>query len=82
MFVYIRMLGLTAWHKRFKCSFCRDDLQPVAVRVFDKINAHRGVFKADAVHLAVQRVRGVKIVCSEGKMELAFAEVIFLRMVA
>lgn len=52
------------------------DLQPVAVRVRDEIDAHGLVFKADTAHLLVQSVSGRIIVHGERQMELVFTQVV------
>ena len=49
--------------------FGRKDLQPVAVRVRDKVDSHFEVFEHDAAHLLMQGVRGFIIIRSEGKVE-------------
>ena len=69
-------------HARFRPSAAlRDDLDPVAVRVGDEVDAHFRVFKDDAAHLLVQGVGGGIVVGFEGQVELLFADVILLRMV-
>ena len=59
----------------------RQNLKPVAVRIFDEVDAHRLIFKADAAHLLVLFVRRVKIVRPKCEVEFALAEVIRLRMI-
>ena len=56
----------------------RHNFQPVSVGIFDEVNAHRFVFKADAAHLAVFCVCGFKVIRAESQMKLAFAKIIFL----
>ena len=82
MFVNIRTLNTAKRTGRAEYLPCGHNLQPVSIRVFDEINAHRSVFEANAAHFAVQRMRRVKIIRAEGKVEFTFTEVIFLRMIA
>ena len=65
----------------FRRLSCRDDLQPVAIRVLDEVNAHGGVLVADDAHLAVQLVGGLKILRPEGQVEFAFAQIVGLGVV-
>ena len=60
----------------------RDDLQPVAVRVGDKVDAHGRVLEADAAHLLVLFVRGLEIIHAEREVELVVAEIVRLVPVA
>ena len=60
--------------------FGGNDLQPVAIGVIDKVDAHGGVFKADAAHFLMQGVGGFKVLGLEGQMEFQFAQVILLGM--
>ena len=53
-----------------------DDLQPISVRVGDKVDAHCGVLKTDAPHLFMLVVRCCEIVCAEGEMELIVPQII------
>jgi hypothetical protein len=59
----------------------REDLEPVAVRILNKVNPHGRIFKADAPHFLMQGMRGLKIVRTECQMEFFLSEVIFLRMI-
>ena len=47
-------------------SVSGDNFQPISVGIFNEIDAHRFVFKADAAHLAVFLVRGGEIIRAEG----------------
>ena len=82
MFVNIRTLSAATRTEQPKYSPCGHNLQPVSIGVFNEVNAHRSVFEANAAHFAVQRMRRVKIIRAEGKVEFTFTEVIFLRMIA
>ena len=44
-----------------------DDFEPVAVGVGDEVDAHFGVFEADAAHLFVERVGTFVVVDFEGE---------------
>jgi len=59
-------------------SALRDDLEPVAVGIFNEVDAHGGGFKADAAHFLVQGVRGFKIVRLKGDMAFIVAQVVGL----
>ena len=82
MFVNVRTLNTATRTGRSKYLPCGHNLQPVSIGVFDEINAHRSVFEANAAHFAVQRMRRVKIIRAEGKVEFALTKIIFLRMIA
>ena len=56
----------------------RQDLDPVAIRISDEVDAHREVFVADAAHLLVLLVCGVEVVRCDGEVEFVLAEVIGL----
>ena len=60
----------------------RQDLDPVVVRVGDEVDAHCRIFEDDAAEGFVQRVGHGKIVGFQREMELVFAEVVRLWMVA
>ena len=82
MFVIMRTLIIRSRTRRLKKLSRRHNFQPVSVGIFDEVNAHRFVFKADAAHLAVFCVCGFKVIRAESQMKLAFAKIIFLRMFA
>ena len=73
------------------CSFLREngvveiilgnDLQPVAVRVFDEVDVHGRILKADAAHFAVLFVCGVKIAHGKCHVELTLAQIVGLGMI-
>ena len=56
----------------------RQDLDPVAIRISDEVDAHREVFVADAAHLLVLLVRGVEVVRCDGEVKFVLAEVVGL----
>ena len=59
-----------------------DDLQPIAVRVCDKIDAHLRILKDDAAHLLMQGMRSGVIIRLECQMELFLSDVVLLGMVS
>ena len=61
--------------------FRGNNLQPIPVRICDKINSHRFVFVANTVHFLMQRMSRVEIFCFKGKMELILSKVIGLSSV-
>ena len=72
-------LKVTQWglsNHFFTGSFGGDDLQPVAVGVFDEVNSHICIFKADTAHLPVLRKSGVKIIYRKCKVDLVVAQLI------
>ena len=75
----------TEVRKRFlclmRCSLFRHDLDPIPVRILYKVDAHAGIFKADAAHGRVLCVRGIHIRHGEREVKLPLAEVIRLRAV-
>jgi hypothetical protein len=54
----------------------RDELDPVAVRVLNEVNAHIRVFKAYAAHGPVPRQQRIKAVGDEGQMELLLPQIV------
>ena len=68
----IRFL-LSAWR-----LICRYNFNPVAVRIGDKVDAHFLVLKTDDSHIFVFLVEGVKLVCLECQMKLAFSKIVWL----
>ena len=58
-----------------------DDLDPIAVGVGNKVNAHCGVFKADAAHLPVVPVGRLVIIRPQGQVEFTLAQVILLGVI-
>ena len=60
---------------------CRNNLQPVVIRIMNKINSHLFVLKADTAHLLMQSVRCLKIICCKSDMTLILAQLIGLRMI-
>ena len=60
----------------------RDDFEPVIVRIVDEIDAHFGIFKADAAHFLVLCMCRIEILCLKSKMEFIFAKVVGLLAVA
>ena len=60
----------------------RDDFEPVIVRIVDEIDAHFGIFKADAAHFLVLCVCSIEIRSLKSKMEFIFAKVVGLLAVA
>ena len=57
--------------------FCRDNLDPVSIRIFDEINAHICVFKADTAHVLVSFQRSFVVVYAKRQMELIIPKVIW-----
>ena len=60
----------------------RDNFEPVIVRIVDEIDAHFGIFKADAAHFLVLCVCRIEILRLKSKMEFIFAKVVGLLAVA
>ena len=58
-----------------------NDLDPVAVGVADEIDAHGGIFEADAAHFLVLGVGRLVILGLQGQMEFTLAQIVLLRMV-
>ena len=56
----------------------RNYFQPVAVRVYDEIDAHRFVFIADASHFFMLGVEPFVVIGVEGEVEFIFAEIVLL----
>ena len=54
----------------------RHDLDPVAVRVLDEVDAHLGILVADDPHLLVFSVDGVIVRGAEGQVELPLPQVV------
>ena len=59
----------------------RKDLQPVAVRILNKIYSHRRILEADAVHFLMKRVCAVEIIGAESQMELLLSQIIRFFMI-
>ena len=57
------------------------NLQPVAIRVFNEIDAHGFIFKANAAHLLVLFVRFLKIIRLKCQMEFTLSQVVSLGVV-
>ena len=74
------MLCGTPWNQ-LRLFLCRQDFQPVAIGVGDKVNAHGRVFVADAAHFLMELVGGIEVFGFKGQMEFAFTQIIALRMV-
>lgn len=53
-----------------------DDFNPVAVRVFQKIDSHIGIFEADPAILLIQFMSCFIIGCGHGKMVFLLAQVV------
>ena len=60
----------------------RDNFKPVIVRIVDEIDAHFGIFKADAAHFLMLCMCRIEILCLKRKMEFIFAKIIRLLAVA
>lgn len=54
----------------------RDDLNPIPVRIIDKIDPHVRIFKADTSHLLMSFVEGVKLICHKGQVEFFIAKIV------
>ena len=59
-----------------------EDFDPIAVGVFDEVDAHVGVLEADATHGGVFGVEGIVVLGTEGEVELLVAEVVGFGAVA
>ena len=59
-----------------------EDFDPVAVGVFDEVDAHVGILEADAPHGGVLGVEGIVVLGTEGEVELLVAEVVGFGAVA
>ena len=70
--------GLGLWEALFVLGH---DLQPVAVRVLNEVDAHGGIFVADAAHGLMLGFGGVKVGHGEGQVEFPLAQVIGLGMI-
>ena len=57
---------------------CRHDLQPVIIRICNKVDPHLLIFKADASHLLVLRMGRLKIIHTECQMELIISQIIMI----
>ena len=57
------------------------NLQPVAIRVFNEIDAHGFIFKANAAHLLMLFVRFFKIIRLKCQMEFTLSQVVSLGVV-
>ena len=57
----------------FKSLSLWQNLQPVAIRVFDEIDAHGFIFKANAAHLLVLFVRFLKVIRLKCQVEFALS---------
>ena len=60
----------------------RDDFKPIIIGIVDEIDAHFGIFKADAAHFLVLCVCSIEIRSLKSKMEFIFAKVVGLLAVA
>ena len=58
----------------------RHDLQPVAVRIRDKIDSHSRIFKHNTAHLLMKRMSRLIILCPECQMKFTLSQVVSLRM--
>lgn len=63
-------------HFFYQLPFFRQDFKPVFVGVFDKINAHRGIFITDATHFLVTGMGGFVVIHLECQMKFVVAEII------
>ena len=52
---------------------CRDDLEPITIRVGNEVNPHGGVFIADTAHRFMQRMGSGKVIHSKRDMDLIVA---------
>ena len=58
-----------------------NDLDPVAIRIGDKINPHGRIFKADTAHLLMLFMGSLIVIGPQCQMELALAQIILLGMI-
>lgn len=58
----------TFWH----------DLNPVSIRVSDKIDAHSRIFVTDAAHFLMLFMDAVVIIYMKSQMELTFSKIVWL----
>ena len=59
-----------------------EDFDPVAIGVFDEVDAHVGILEADAPHGGVLGVEGIVVLGAEGEVEFLVAEVVGFGAVA
>ena len=59
-----------------------EDFDPVAVGIFDEVDAHVGVLEADTAHGGVFGVEGIVVLGTEGEVELLVAKVVGFGAVA
>ena len=78
----MRQLFCSAGMRRAALFLFRDDLDPVAVRIADEVDAHALILKADAAHVTVALMRGGIIVHLAGEMDFILAQIICALMVA
>ena len=62
----------------FKSFLLGDDLNPVVVRIIDKVDDHILVFITDAAHLFMQGMGACKIVDFESQMGFIIAQIVRL----
>lgn len=60
--------------------FRRNNLYPIAVRIFDKIDPHIRIFITDAVHILMFFVGGIHIVRGKGQVDLIVTQIIVIRL--
>ena len=56
----------------------RDNLDPVSVRILDKVNPHVRILKADATHFPMSGMGRATVVCVKGQVVLLFAQIVGL----
>ncbi len=69
-------------HAADSSPFLRDDLEPVVVWIFAKVNVHLGVFVADAAHLLMAGMGGFVIIDLECQVKFVVAEIVRLLAVS
>ena len=63
--------------KERRLSFSRYNFDPVAIRIFNKINSHAWIFKADHAHFLMFTMGFFKVIRCKGEVELPFSQIIF-----
>ena len=63
--------------KREEALFCRNDLEPVSVRIFYKVDSHSFIFEADTAHFSVFCKRLFIAVCLKSEVELVVTKLIW-----
>ena len=78
----IRSCRLAGCSGIFPLITTRQNLQPVVVWVFAKVDSHIGILETDATHFLVKLVCCIEVVHSEGQVEFVITKVVWLLAVA